>query len=127
MFTELFPYCLSISVGRRGRGCTTAIIEAKFLAEKARSEGKLLFQVFLDLTKAYDMVDRERLFLLLEDYGMGPRCHAVLQATWTDSVLVPKNGGRYGHVVVTSRGVLQGDIISPTVFDIIVDAILRFE
>ena len=112
---------------RRRRGCTMAIIKAKFLAEKARSEGKLLYQVFLDLTKAYNTVARDCLFLLLEDYGLGPRWRAVLQATWTDSVLVPKKGGRYGQMIFTSRGVCQGDIISPTLFNIIIDAILRFE
>ena len=90
-------------------------------------EGKVLYQVFLDLTKAYDTVDQERLFLLLKDYGMGPRCLTVLQATWGGSLLVPKKGGRYGNHIHTSRGVRQGDIISPTLFNIIIDAILRYE
>ena len=94
-------------------------------ANTLRGEG--LIQVFLDLTKAYDTVDRERLFLLLKDCGMGPRCLTVLQATWEGSLLVPKKGGRYGNHIYTSRGVRQGDIISPTLFNIIVDAILRYE
>ena len=109
-----------------GRGCTTAIIDGKLLAEKARLEGKVLFNVFLDLSKAYDTVDRERLLILLEDYGVGPKCRAVLAATWEESLMVPKRGGQFGAAVPTTRGVRQGDIISPTLFNIIVDAVLRY-
>ena len=112
---------------REGRSCTSAIVENKLLAEKIRSEGTVLYEIFLDLTKAYDTVDRERLFLLLSDYGVGPKCLAVLRTTWTGGLLVPKKGGRYGNPLNTGRGVRQGDIISPTLFNIIVDAVLRFE
>ena len=102
-------------------------MEAKLLAEEAKSEGKILYQVFLNLTKAYDTVNWERLFILLQHYGLRPRCRAALQGTWMDSVLVPKMGGWYGKPVPTRRGVRQGDVISPTLFNILVDAILRHE
>ena len=81
----------------------------------------------MPITKAYDTVDRERLFLLLGDYGLGPQCLNVLRAAWADSLLVPKKGGRYGNPLNTGRGVRQGDIISPTLFNIIIDCILRYE
>ena len=116
-----------VHVFREGRGCTAAIMESKLLAEKAKSAGKILYQVFLDLSKAYDTVDWDRLFILLQDYGLGPPCRAVLQGTWMDCVLVPKKGGQYGKPVPTGHGVRQGDVISPMLFNILVDAILRHE
>ena len=111
----------------RGRSCTTAIAEAKVLVEATRCKGEVLFLVFLDLTKAYDTVDRDRLFTMLEHYGLGPRCIAVLRNAWNDSGMVPKRDGRFGKCITTTRGVRQGDIISPTLFNILVDAVLRLE
>ena len=42
---------------QHGWGCGTAVIEAKLLAEKVHSKGKVLFQIFQELTKANDMVN----------------------------------------------------------------------
>ena len=55
-----------------GWGCMTSVIEMKLLAEKEKSEGKILYQIFLDLTKAYNTVNQECLFILLQDYTLGP-------------------------------------------------------
>ena len=52
-------------------------------------EGKIFHQIFLDLSKVSDTIDRKRLALLLHDYGLGPRGLAMLEATWTDSSLGP--------------------------------------
>ena len=110
------------------RSCTTAIAEAKLLVEATRCRGEVSFLVFLDLTKAYDTVDRDRLFTMLEHYGiLGPRCIAVLRNAWDNSGMVPKRGGRFGQFITTTRGVRQGDIISPTLFNVLVDAVLRLE
>ena len=94
-------------------------------SRKSEERRKILYQVVLDLTKAYDTVDQERLFILLQDYGLRPRCQGVLQGTWMDSVLVPKKGGWYGKPVPTGHGVRQGDVISPTLLNILVNAILH--
>ena len=130
--SSVINHCMCHNVGwhngihrfREGQGCTTTIMEAKHLAEKVKSNGKILYEAFLDLTKAYDAVDQERLFILLHDYGLRSRCQAGLQGTWMDSVLVPKKGGWYGKPVPTRRGVRQGNVISPTLFNILVNAIL---
>ena len=54
------------------RGTGTTIGEARLQQEHVHSRGIPLFQVFLDLKKAYDTVDCKRLLKVLEGYRVGP-------------------------------------------------------
>ena len=118
----------SIHGFRAGRSCSTAILEAKLEMQRARQAGKVYYQVFLDLSKAYDTVDRDRLRLVLQAYGMGPRLLKFLDNSWEGSGVVPRKLGRYGrNLIRTERGVKQGDIPSPTFFNLVVDLVVRAE
>ncbi len=54
------------------RGTGTGVIEAKLAQQLSYIELKPFYGVFLDLTKAFDSMDRERCILILEGYGAGP-------------------------------------------------------
>ena len=62
-----------------GRGTGTATLEAKLLQQLAAMREEVLYVIFLDLTKAYDALDRSRCLDILEDYGVGPSARRVLQ------------------------------------------------
>jgi hypothetical protein len=51
------------------RGTGTAMIEAKLQQELASINQQPLFQVYLDLKKAYDSLDRPRALQTLKNYG----------------------------------------------------------
>ena len=110
---------------RVGRGTGTAILEAKLLMQLAFWDCKPLYQVFLDLTKAYDSLDRVRTMEILIGYGVGPNLCRFIQTVWNDDTLVPKSGGCFGTPFQAERGVRQGDIISPIIFNIVIDCVLR--
>jgi Reverse transcriptase (RNA-dependent DNA polymerase) len=110
---------------RPGRGTGTAILEARLHLDKSIQQGKTLSQVFLDLSKAYDTLDRDRTIELLRAYGVGPRSISILQNFWNSLQLVPRQGGFYGKPIQSERGVTQGDPLSPIIFNIAVDAIVR--
>ena len=44
---------------------------------------------------------------------------------WDDDTIIPKQQKFYGEPFRAERGVRQGDIISPTIFNIVIDAIVR--
>ena len=45
---------------REGRGTGTATLEAKLLQQLAAMREEVMYVIFLDLTKAYDALDRSR-------------------------------------------------------------------
>ena len=69
--------------------------------------------IFLDLTKAYDALDRSRSLDILEGYGVGPRARQLLWAYWGKSTMVAQAGGYYGTGFKGAGGVTQGDPLSP--------------
>jgi hypothetical protein len=84
-----------------------------------------LFQIFLDLSKAYDNLDRERIMSLMEAYGIGPHTRSIINALWEHELMVPKSADCFSIPFHPTRGVRQGDVISPLLFNIAVDAVLR--
>ena len=49
--------------------------------------------IFLDLTKAYDALERSRSLEILEGYGVGPRARPLLRTYWGKSMMVAQAGG----------------------------------
>ena len=41
-----------------------------------------LFQVLIDVQKAYDSLDRGRCMEIIRGYGLGPKLHRLLQQYW---------------------------------------------
>ena len=58
---------------RKKRGCFTAIGEAKVKLQMAMCKSEPLYQIYLDLQKAYDSINRKRVLYILEKYGVGKK------------------------------------------------------
>ena len=78
---------------RAGRGTGTAIIKLNLAQELASIDQDPLLLVFLDLRKAYDTVDRERLLITLKGYGAGPHLCGLLETFWDCQQVVPRQNG----------------------------------
>ena len=110
---------------RPGRGTGTAIMEAKLLAQLRRRTDEPLFLIFLDLKKAYDTLDRNQAMRILEGYGVGCNIRRIIQTIWDGDTMIPRQAGYYGKAFRARRGVRQGDIVSPLIFNIMVDAVVQ--
>ena len=78
---------------RAGRGTGTATLEAKLLQKLAAMREEVLYVILLDLTKAYDALDRSRSLEILKGYGVGPRARRLLRAYWGNSTMVARARG----------------------------------
>jgi hypothetical protein len=110
---------------RKKRGTATAILEVKLLAQMRCRTDEPLFMIFLDLKKAYDTLNRPQAMRILEKYGVGPNIRRIIQLIWEGDTMVPIQAGYYGNSFHAERGVRQGDILSPLIFNIMVDAVVR--
>lgn len=107
------------------RGCNTAGLEAKLAQQLAYIRQDPLYGIFIDLRKAYDAMDRERCVEILIGYGVGPNMLRLIIYFWENAELVCRAMGRYGAPFKADRGVTQGGPLSPKIFNIMVDAIVR--
>ena len=82
---------------RVGRGTRNVTLEAKLLQQLTATRKAVLFEVFLDIQKAYDALDRERSLGLLTAYGVGPRTVQLLRTYWDQLTMVAKAGGYFGR------------------------------
>ena len=110
---------------RRGRGTFTAIGETKLRLQMAVNNSETTYQVYLDLKKAYDSIDRKRVIHIMKKYGVGPNICRYVQTVWDNQFFLLRQNGFYSDPLQVSRGCTQGDIDSPIIFNIIVDAVLR--
>ena len=76
-------------------------------------------------TKAYESLDMSRSLEILEGYGVGPRARRLLWVYWRKSTMVARAGGYFGTGFKGARGMTQGDPLSLTIFNLVVDAVVR--
>ena len=62
---------------------------------------------------------------LLEGYDVGPGARRLLSNYWRRLTMAARAGGYYGTAFSGERGVTQGDPLSPTLFNVVVDAVVR--
>ena len=100
-------------------------MESNFAQQLAGIAYEPLFQVFLDMKKAYYSLDRGWCMEILRGYGMRQRMAHLIAHHWDNLMFVPKAKRFLGTPFGTGIGVTQGDPASPMIFNIMVDAVLR--
>ena len=109
---------------RGGRGTVDMIFTARQIQEKCIEQQIPLYQVFVDLTKAFDTVNRDALWIVLGKVGCPPKFVEMVKQLHRDMrARVTFNGELSGEIPV-ENGVKQGDILAPTLFSIFFAALL---
>ena len=111
---------------RKGRGCTDAVFSLKSLLERAHRKGKPVQLCFIDLSKAYDSVDRDLAWCVLRQRGAPPKLVELLRDLHegTQCAMQSDHKGSQSWFEV-STGFKQGDVNAPMLFNVFLDSICR--
>ena len=115
----------SLNGFREGSGMGMATLEANLDHQLAGIFHETLFQVFIDVQKAYDLLDRGICLDILRWYGLGTNMARLLAHYWEKQRIVPMEGKFLGRPFRTGQGVTRGDPASSMVFNIVVDTVVQ--
>ena len=108
---------------RGNRSTVDMIFAARQLFEKSREQHQNLFVAFIDLSKAFDSVDRTLLWKVLQQCGCTKQFTKLLESLHTGMTARIKVGEDLSEPFVVSRGVKQGCVLAPVLFNIYVQCI----
>jgi hypothetical protein len=57
---------------------------------------------------------------------MGPRLRHLLQSFWDQQSIVPRQSGFYGEAFPATRGITQGGLLGPPLFNLMADKVVRY-
>ena len=108
-----------------GRGTTDATVILRQLQEKYMSKDKKLFFAFVDLEKTFDCVPREVIWWSLRKMGVQEWLVKLVQAMYSNARSQVRVGDEYCKMFDVQVGVHQGSVLSPLLFIIVLEALLR--
>ena len=123
-FNPSITYHDSLHGFRMGCGTGTATLKVKLFQKFLALREAVLHAIFLELHKAYDALDKSRCLVILEVYGMSTRALRLLQRYWERLEIVAQAGGYYRAPFYGEISVTQGDPLSPTIFNVVVDVVV---
>ena len=110
---------------RRGRGTRHYISNLRWLMERARDNQIELFMCFIYYKKAFECVDHQRLWNTLKGMGVPEHLIVMLSNLYTNQeATIRTEYGETGNIPI-GKGVRQGFILSPLLFNIYAEKIMR--
>ena len=97
---------------RKCRGTGDQIINIHWIIKKAREFQKNIYFCFIDYAKAFECVDHNKLWKILQEMGIPGHLTCLLRNLYAGQELIVKTGHRTDWFQI-GKGVHQGCILSP--------------
>ena len=109
----------------KGRGTRDQIANICRIMEKAREFQKNIYFCFIDYAKAFDCVDHKKLWKILKEMGIPDYLTCFLRNLYAGQEATVKTGHRTTDWFQIGKGVCQGCILSPCLFNLYAEYIMR--
>nr|VZI07622.1 unnamed protein product [Spirometra erinaceieuropaei] len=109
---------------RRHRGTTYTIFAARQLQEECQEMRTHLYSTFVDLTKAFDTVNREGLWKIMQKFGCPERFTQMVRQLHDGMMARVTDNGAVSEAFAVTNGVKQGCVLTPTLFSLMFTVML---
>ena len=103
---------------RKGRGTRDAIFQFRTITERAIHVNKKVFACFVDYQKAFDRINHEKLLHIMEKAGIPELERKLIRSLYWNQYAVIRTTDGISRKICIRRGVRQGCIISPILFNL---------
>ena len=103
---------------RKQRGTVDMVFAIRQLQEKCVEQHQDLHLLFIDLTKAFDTVNRAELWAILSKLGCPPRFVQIIRSFHDGMFCRVIENGDASDPFPVSKGVKQGCVLAPTLFSL---------
>ena len=110
---------------RKGRGTRDQIANIRWIIEKARELQKNNYFCFIDYAKAFDCVDQNKLWKILKEMGIPDHLTCLLRNLYAGQEATVRTGHGTTDWFQRGKGVCQGCILSPCLFNLYAEYIMR--
>ena len=109
----------------KGRGTRDQIANIRWIMEKAREFQKNIYFCFIDYAKAFDCVHHKKLWKILKEMGIPDHLTCLLRNLYAAQEATVKTVHGTTDWFQIGKGVLQGCILSPCLFNLYAEYIMR--
>ena len=110
---------------RKGRGTRDQIINIRWIIKKAREFQKNIYFCFIDYDKAFDCVDHNKLWKTVQEMGIPDHLTFLLRNLYAGQEAPVGTGHGATDWFQIGKGVRQGCILSPCLFNLYAEYIMR--
>nr|VZI17670.1 unnamed protein product [Spirometra erinaceieuropaei] len=108
----------------RHRGTTDMIFAKRQLQEKCQEMRTQLYSTFVNLTKAFDTVNRAGLWKIMQKFGCPERFIQMVRQLHDGMMALVTDNGAVSEAFTVTKGVKQGCVLAPTSFSLMFSAML---
>ena len=110
---------------RKGRGTRDQIANIRWTIKKAREFEKNIYFCFIDNAKAFDCLDHNKLWQILKEMGIPDHLTCLLRNLYSGQEATVRTGHGTTDWFQKGKGVRQGCILSPCLFNLNAEYIMR--
>ena len=111
---------------RRGISCAEAIFSTMEVISMYSEHYEKMYMCFYDLQKAFDTVQYSILLKRLYEVGVHGRAWRLLKSWYSFPKSLVKICNSFSSPITLERGVLQGSVLSPILFLLVMDPLLHY-
>ena len=117
---------LDVQAGfRKGRGPRDQIANIRWIIEKEREFQKNIYFCFIDYAKAFDCVDQNKQWKIPQEMGIPDHLTCLLRNLYAGQEATVRTGHGTTDWFQIEKGVRQGCILSPFLFNVHAEYIMR--